>query len=155
MTRTPISGLVGAGLFTAAALAILTWGFYGSFTAISPLASAALWIMAVVCAFLTYWVKKRRNEGLIGLDRSQLNPMMVANFMVIGKASAWTGAIVGGGYVGMAVYVVPNASVLAAAQADLPGVLSGAIGGVALSIAGVILERACEVSPPADGETVG
>ncbi|WP_394281437.1 DUF3180 domain-containing protein [Corynebacterium sp.] len=155
MTRTPISGLVGAGLFTAAALTILTWGFYGNFNAISPLASAALWIMAVVCAFLTYWVKKRRDEGLIGLDRSQLNPMMVANFMVIGKASAWTGAIVGGGYAGMAVYVVPNASVLVAAQADLPGVLSGAIGGVALSIAGVILERACEVSPPADGETVG
>ncbi|WP_257159697.1 DUF3180 domain-containing protein [Corynebacterium cystitidis] len=155
MTRTPISGLVGAGLFTATAAAILTWGFYGSFTSISPVASAALWIMAVVCAFLTYWVKRRRDEGLIGLDRSQLNPMMVANFMVIGKASAWTGAIVGGGYAGVATYVIPNAGMLAAAQADLPGVLAGAIGGVALSIAGVMLERACEVSPPADGEVIG
>lgn len=155
MKRTPISGLVGAGAFAAAALAILTWGFYGSFGAISPVVSVTLWTVAAVCLFLTYLVKKRREDGLIGLDRSQLNPMMVTNFLLIGKASAWTGAIVGGAYLGIATYVIPNLGTLIAAQEDLPGVLASALGGIALCVCGVILERACEVSPPADGEAVG
>ncbi|MHA2789857.1 DUF3180 domain-containing protein [Corynebacterium sp. S7] len=155
MKRTPISGLVGAGLFSAAALAIVTWGFYGRFSAISPVVSVTLWVLAAVCLALAYVVKKRREDGLIGLDRSQLNPMMVTNFMLIGKASAWTGAIVGGAYIGIGTYIVPNLGTLVAAQDDFPGVLASALGGVALSVCGVILERACEVSPPADGEPVG
>ncbi|WP_018297319.1 DUF3180 domain-containing protein [Corynebacterium lubricantis] len=155
MKRTPISGLVGAGVFAAAALAILTWGFYGRFGAISPVVSVTLWVVAAVCLFLAYMVKKRREDGLIGLDRSQLNPMMVTNFMLIGKASAWTGAIVGGAYIGIGTYIVPNLGTLIAAQDDFPGVLASALGGVALCVSGVILERACEVSPPADGEPVG
>ncbi|WIM67366.1 DUF3180 domain-containing protein [Corynebacterium breve] len=155
MTRTPISGLVAAFVFSAAAMAIVTWGFYGSFSTIPVMVSATLWIMAIFCLVLTYVVKDRRKEGLIGLDRSQLNPMMVTNFLLIGKASAWTGAVVGGGYAGIGTYVIPNLSMLAAAQADLPGVLSSAAGGIALAVAGIILERACEVSPPADGESIG
>lgn len=155
MKRTPISGLLGAGAFAAAALAILTWGFYGQFSGISPLVSATLWVMAAVCIFLAYIVKKRREDGRVGLDRSQLNPMMVANFMMIGKASAWTGAIFAGVYVGIATYVVSHLGVLTAAQEDAPGVISSAIGGIVLCVSGVVLERACEVTPPGDAESVG
>ncbi|SDR69515.1 DUF3180 domain-containing protein [Corynebacterium timonense] len=154
MTRTPIAGLVAVAGFCAAAAFILVRRFYGALSGVELLWSMPLWIVAAVCLFAAAMVKKRREEGKVGLDRSQLNPMMAANFMLLGKASAWAGAICGGVFAGLAVYVLPRAGSLAAAETDLPGVLSGALGGLALAVAGVVLERACEVSPPGDGEAV-
>lgn len=155
MTRTNITALVGVAGFFAAAALILVRRFYGSWQTISPLWSLPLWAVAALCAFLAVMVRRRRKEGRVGLDRSQINPMMMANFMVIAKASAWSGAIVGGWFLGLAVWVLPRMNTLTAAQADLPGVIAGTLGGVALAVAGVILERSCEVSPPAEGEAAG
>ena len=155
MTRTNITALVGVAGFFAAAALILVRRFYGSWQTISPLWSLPLWAVAALCAFLAVMVRRRRKEDRVGLDRSQINPMMMANFMVIAKASAWSGAIIGGWFLGLAVWVLPRMNTLTAAQADLPGVIAGTIGGVALAVAGVILERSCEVSPPAEGEAAG
>lgn len=152
MNRTDIPALVGVGGFFAAAALILVRRFYGSWQTISFVWSLPLWAMALLCVFLAVMVRRRRGEGRVGLDRSQVNPMMVANFMVVGKASAWAGAILGGWFVGLAVWVLPRVNALAAAEADLPGVLAGAAGGVLLCVAGVVLERSCEVSPPTEGE---
>ena len=91
------------------------------------------------------------DEHGIGLDNSQLNPMTITQFMLVGKASAWTGSIVGGIYAGIAVYVIPNAGTLAAASDDLVGVIASALGGLAMSAAGLRLERHCETPPPPDG----
>src|SRR5690625_5605749 len=82
-----------------------------------------------------------------------MNPMTIARFMVVGKASAWTGTIVGAAYLGIALYVVPMAGQIAAAQDDITGVVSSVLGGVAMAIAGLILERHCEVPPPTDGRS--
>ncbi|WIM70679.1 DUF3180 domain-containing protein [Corynebacterium suedekumii] len=155
MTRTSISGLVAAGGFAAAVLAIITWTFYGSMIAIPVTVSVTLWVMAIVCVVLAWKVRDRLEDGRIGQDRSQLNPVTAAQFLVIGKASAWTGAIVGGAYIGIGSYVIPRADELIAAGDDLPGVLASALGGIALSAAGLYLERHCETPPPADGEPVG
>ena len=155
MNRTNVTALVGAAGFFAAAALILVRRFYGAWQTISPVWSVPVWAVAVLCVFLTVMVRRRRKEGRVGLDRSQINPMMMANFMVIGKASAWSGAILGGIFIGLAVWVLPRLGTLAAAEADLPGVVVGALGGVALGVAGVILERSCEVSPPAEGEAAG
>lgn len=155
MNRTNVTALVGAAGFFAAAALILVRRFYGAWQTISLVWSLPLWAVAALCAFLAVMVRRRREEGRVGLDRSQINPMMMANFMVIGKASAWSGAILGGWFLGLAVWVLPRISTLAAAEADLPGVVSGTLGGVALAVAGVILERSCEVSPPAEGEAAG
>ena len=152
MTRTSISALVGTALFVAAAAAILTTRFYGSMLAIPATVSISLWAMAVVCGVLTLKVRSAKDdEHGIGLDNSQLNPMTIAQFLLVGKASAWTGAIVGGAYAGIAVYVVPRVGELVAAAGDLAGVLASALGGAAMSVAGVVLERHCEVPPPTDG----
>ena len=152
MKRTSISALVGVALFVAAAAAILTTRFYGSMLAIPATVSISLWAMALVCVLLTLTVRGAKDdEHGIGLDNSQLNPMTIAQFLLVGKASAWTGAIVGGAYAGMAVYVVPRAGELVAAAGDLAGVVTSALGGVAMCIAGVVLERHCEVPPPSDG----
>lgn len=152
MTRTSISALIGTALFVAAAAAILTTRFYGSMLAIPATVSISLWAMALVCVLLTLKVRgAKEDEHGIGLDNSQLNPMTIAQFLLVGKASAWTGAIVGGAYVGMAVYVVPRAGELVAAAGDLVGVVTSALGGAAMCVSGVVLERHCEVPPPTDG----
>lgn len=154
MTRTPIAALVALAGFCAAATFILVRRFYGMLNAVDLTFSMPLWIVAAVCLFIAYMVKKRREEGKIGLDRSQLNPLLVANFLLLGKASAWSGAVFGGIFAGMAVFVAPRVATLLAAEADMPGVLSGMLGGVALAVAGLVLEHSCEVSPPTDGEGV-
>ena len=87
------------------------------------------------------------------MDRSQINPVTAAQWLVVGKASAWTGAIVSGVYAGIASFVVPRSGELVAASDDLPGVLASLSGAVALCVAGVVLERHCVAPPPPDGET--
>lgn len=139
----------------AAATFILVRRFYGAMTMIGMTPSLPLWIVAAVCLFTAYMIKKRRAEGKVGLDRSQLNPMMVANFLLLGKAGAWAGALSAGVFSGLLVYIAPRLEVLAAAQGDLPGTVSGVLGGLALAVAGIVLERACEVSPPTEGQGVG
>lgn len=155
MKATAIPALVGAGVFTALAVAILTWGFYGSFPSVPLMVAATLFGLAIVCGLLGRKVKDQLDSDHIGQDRSQLNPMTVAQFLILGKASAWTGAIIGGAYVGMASYVIPNAGVLAAAANDLPGVIGAALGGIVLAAAGIYLERNCHVPPPTDGAPAG
>lgn len=155
MKRTPLWQLIGTGVFIALASLILTWGFYGRMAGIPVAVSLTLWVMAGVCCYLAFKVRSRLAEGRIGQDRSQLNPVTAAQFLIIGKASAWTGAVVGGGYVGMALYIFPQAGILAAAADDLPGVIASATGGLALSVAGLYLEKVCHVPPPPDGAPVG
>lgn len=153
MTKTSIAGLVGTAVFMALAAVILTSRFYGMMQSIPPTVSVTLWLMTVICGVLAWKVYNAKKEDSygIGLDNSQLNPMTITQFMLVGKASAWTGAIVGGAYVGIAAYVIANASHLIAAQEDLVGVISSALGGAALSVAGVVLERHCQVPPTSDG----
>ena len=153
MKKTSIAVLVGVAVFLTLAVFILTRGFYGSMMAIPTTVSITLWAMAILCAGLAWKVHQAKGEDAhgIGLDRSQMNPMTIARFMVVGKASAWTGTIVGAAYLGIALYVVPMAGQIAAAQDDITGVVSSVLGGVAMAIAGLILERHCEVPPPTDG----
>lgn len=154
MTRTSLTGLVGVFGFSTAAALILVRRFYGAFGSISVAVPMSLWIITVSCVFIAVVVKRRREAGRIGLDRSQLNPMMVANFLLLGKACAWAGAISAGAYLGCVLYVAPKLAVLTAAAQDFPALALGAVGGVALSVAGIVLERACEVPPPPSGEQV-
>ena len=94
MKRTSLGALIGTGVFFAAAAAILTTRFYGSMLHIPVTVSATLWLMAVICLVLTWKVDQAtEDEHGIGLDSSQLNPMTITQFMLVGKASAWTGAI--------------------------------------------------------------
>lgn len=152
MKNTSIASLVMTGIFVACVAAILTWGFYGEMPPTSLSASITLWLMAVLCLFLAWRIREKKARGAIGMDRSQLSPLQAAQYLVVAKASAWTGAAVGGAYVGMACYVVPRVTQLAAAAEDTPGVIASALGGIALCAAGIYLERHCETPPPTDAE---
>ncbi|AKE40742.1 putative secreted protein [Corynebacterium kutscheri] len=144
MKRTSPAVLIALGGFCAAASYIVVSGFYGAMATV-PIAPGLLLIaLAVLCLALVW---KFKNTDL-GLDRTQLNPIAAANFLIVGKASAYTGAIFGGIYLGMAVYVLPKTATLLAAVADTPGVVTALIGGIALSAAGFWLERTLSVPPP-------
>lgn len=152
MQRTSVGQLVAVAVATAIGVGILTWRFYGNMVSVHWGVSITLWLVAVICYFAARRVKADLEDNNIGLDRSQLDPLTVAMFVALAKASAWTGAIVGGVYLGMASYVVPYASRLEAAASDLPGVLTSLGGAVALVVAALYLERHCETPPPPDGE---
>lgn len=148
MTPTKIWSLVWTGLFCAAAAAILTWGFYERMVEIPVTVSVTLWAIAILCLVLGRRVRQHLEDGSIGMDRSQLNPVTAARWLVIGRAAAWTGAIVGGAYLGIAGFVIPQSGILDAAANDVPGVLASSLGGIAASAAGVYLERGCITNPP-------
>ena len=154
MRRTPIDGLIAAAGFSAAAALILVRRFYGALASLDLVVPLSLWVIAVVAGWIAWVVKRRREEGRVGLDRSQLNPMQAANFMVFGKASAWAGAVFGGMYGGTLSYVVTKLGVLEAAPGDVPPLVAGTLGGLALCAAGIWLEKNCEVSPPNEGQGV-
>ena len=153
MKRTSIRALVATGLFVGATSSILTWGFYGYMPPVGVSVSVTLWLMSVVCAVMAWRMRSGMEKGGIGMDRSQINPVTAAQWLVVGKASAWTGAIVSGVYAGIASFVVPRSGELVAASDDLPGVLASLSGALALCVAGLVLERHCVAPPPPDGET--
>lgn len=154
MKRTPYEGLIAVAGFFAAAAVILVRRFYGLLESLDMVVPLSLWVMAVIAGCLAWVVRKRRKEGKVGLDRSQLNPVQAANFMVFGKACAWSGAVSGGVYAGALSYVLTKLKVLAAAPGDVPPLIAGSLGGLALCVAGIVLEKMCEVSPPSDGQGV-
>ena len=154
MKRTPYEGLIAVAGFFAAAAVILVRRFYGLLESLDMVVPLSLWVMAAIAGWLAWVVRKRRQEGKVGLDRSQLNPVQAANFMVFGKACAWAGAVSGGVYAGTLSYVLTKLKVLAAAPGDVPPLVAGSLGGLALCVAGIVLEKMCEVSPPNEGQGV-
>ncbi|MFP7366226.1 DUF3180 domain-containing protein [Corynebacterium callunae] len=155
MQKTSLGWLLATGGFCAAVAAILTWRFYGAMSTIPMKVSITLWVLAIICGWAAVRVQGKVDEGMVGQDASQMNPLTIAYLAMLGRASAWGGAIVGGIYVGMASFVIPRVGELSAAQADMPGVLASALGGIALAGAGLYLERSCQAPPPQSGETIG
>ena len=155
MTQTRVSHLFAVGFFVSAVSGILTWRFYEELFAIPVTVSITLWLMTILCVVLAWKVRGHIEGGTIGFGSTQLDPLRAAMWFAIGRASAWTRAVVGGAYLGLASYVVPNAGQLLAANEDLAGVLASLLGGISLSAAGVYLERACTLPPPTDAESIG
>lgn len=149
MKPTAMSSLLWAAVIAALIAWMTAFGFYGSFPPLSVMGSVLLFLMAVGCGIAGKIVRKKISEGEIGHDRSQMSPITVAQLMITGQAVAWIGAVIGGAYTGIGVHVMLHAGELTAAQQDVPGVIVGALGGLAAAVAGAWLERSC-VAPPMD-----
>ena len=78
MKRTPYEGLIAAAGFCAAAAVILVRRFYGLLESVDMVVPLSLWVMAVIAGWLALVVRKRRKEGRVGQDRSQLHPVQAA-----------------------------------------------------------------------------
>ncbi|WP_297005481.1 DUF3180 domain-containing protein [uncultured Corynebacterium sp.] len=154
LSLTPVSGLLVAAGSSALVVGVAAVFFYGDFPPARVRNSVAMWIIAGVAAVTAVAVRRRIADGEVGQDRSQMDPVFIARAAVLGKACSWLGAFVGGGYLGLAVYVLVEYSSLLAAQDDTPGVVACVASGVAVAVAGVVLERCCLV-PPGDADPDG
>lgn len=121
--------------------------FYGSLATFSVWISVPLILLALLDFLLAWYIRRSIKDNRVGLDRHQLHPLHAARALVVGRASAWAGAIFLGIGLGAGIYVWPKAGVLAAAQADTPGLIVFAVTGLLLSAGGLVLERACRVPP--------
>lgn len=148
LKRTKISTVALVAIVCALIAWVSTLSFYGSFPPIKATSSVLLWIFAIVCAIGGWLIRKRIGNSGIGMDRTQMQPTTVTQWLALGKATAWAGAVFLGLFAGAGMYVIPQAGRLMAAEADLPGVIAGAVGALAAVVAGMWLERSCEAPPP-------
>jgi hypothetical protein len=145
MRPTNLSTLVVAGL----AMAALSWlaisRFYTTFPdipwlpGITLLGLAALEIAAGVNT-------KNRLDRKPGTER--VDPLLVARYLVLAKASSLAASLFTGVYGGIAIWLLTEQGRLTHAQDDLIPAVVGTIGGLTLVVGGLFLERACRVPPP-------
>lgn len=145
MRPTNTSTLIVAGLAMAAASWLAISRFYGDFPSIPWLPGITLLALAgleLAAAVNT----KNRIDHRPGTER--VDPLLVARYLVLAKASALAAALFTGLYAGVTIWLFTEQGRLAQAQNDLLPAAIGTLGGVTLVFAALFLERACRVPPP-------
>jgi hypothetical protein len=93
-------------------------------------------------------VERRPRAGAV-------NPLLVARYAVLSKASSLAGAIFAGAYGGVAAWALSELGQLRVANANLAPSIAGLVGALALVAAALLLERACRVPRPPDEDEGG
>jgi hypothetical protein len=147
MSQTSPATLFVAALVSAALAWLIISHFYGEMPDLPWLPPATFFGLAIVEAVTAPSTKARidRREGT-----TPVNPLIVARYVVLAKASALAGAIFAGLYGGLLVWLLVAGRGLRHANADLPKAIAGFAGAAALVAAALWLERSCRV-PPAPG----
>lgn len=146
--------LAVAALASAAVAWLVISRFYGDLPKLPwlpPVTLAALAVAEGVAAHAT----RARIERQPG--REPVDPLTVARYVVLAKASSLAGAIFGGLYAGLTVWLLIERARNTHAASDLPKALAGVVAS-ALLIAGALwLERSCRVpeQPDESGEKQG
>ncbi|MFC7550315.1 DUF3180 domain-containing protein [Plantactinospora sp. GCM10030261] len=140
MGPTRPASLIVAGLAAAAVAWLLISSFYGDIPALPWLPPVTLAALAVLegYAALTTRARIERRPG-----RDPVEPLTVARYAVLAKASSMAGAIFAGFYAGVTVWLVIERT--RAATDDLPAAVGGLVASLALVAAALWLERACRV----------
>ncbi|GAA1822522.1 DUF3180 domain-containing protein [Luedemannella flava] len=143
--------LVVAGLVSAALAWVIINRFYGDIPDLNWLPGVTLAALAVVEA-----VAARNTKARIDHKRGtpRVDPLLVARWVVLAKASSLAGAIFGGAYGGVAVWAIVERGTLRVADTNLVPAIAGLVGGLALVAAALWLEHSCRVPPSADDEQV-
>jgi hypothetical protein len=154
MRPTSIATLIVAALAAAAVGWLLISNFYGDLGAALPILPPVVMLVLAFAEGVLAWNTKARidrRDGTVPVD-----PLAVARYVVLAKASALAGALFGGLYAGLLCWLVPQSGINTYAGHDLPQAVVGFAGGVALTFAGLVLERACRVPPnPRDEDRPG
>jgi hypothetical protein len=133
----------------ALATTALAWlgisNYYGSMPTLPWLPPLILATLAIFEGYAAYTTKARidRRAGA-----GPIQPLVVARYAVLAKASALAGALFAGLYVGLTSWLLSERDRLVEVPNDLPQAIVGAVGSVALMGAALWLERACRVPPP-------
>lgn len=138
--------LVVAALAAAAVAWLLVSRFYGEFPQLPWLPTVTIAALAVLEGYAAMNTRARieRRPG-----QDPVNPLAVARLVVLAKASSLVGAIFGGFYAGLVVWLAIERT--RAATNDLPAGIAGLVANLALVVAALWLERACRV-PEQPGE---
>jgi uncharacterized protein DUF3180 len=112
--------------------------------------AAPVGLGAIAVAVLSSTVAlRRRMSGRPGTKPA--HPIGIARMAVLGKTSCHVGAVLGGGYAGYLLLLLPDLSLTARRDRALIAGLA-VLASLVLTAAGLLLERACRV-PPTDDET--
>jgi Protein of unknown function (DUF3180) len=152
LVPTKVATLVVAGLVAGAISFVVFANYFGQIPDLNWLPGLTLAGLAIV-EFVAAHNTRQRIERRPG--RGPLNPLLVARYAVLAKASSLAGAIFGGVYAGVGVWAFLQHGQLRAADTNLPPAVAGLIGALALVAAAIVLERACRVPPSKDDEEKG
>jgi hypothetical protein len=142
---TRLSTLVIIYLGAAAVAALAVSRFYGDFPTLPWLPALTMLGLAAVEVAAAVNTKGRidRRPGAAPVD-----PLQVARYVALAKASAVVGALFAGVYTGLSLWLFTERGRLTEVDNDLPPAVAGLVGSVALVVAALFLERACRVPPP-------
>ncbi len=131
---------------------VVSWAafseYFGSIPDLNWLPGLTLAGLAVV-EFVAAVNTRQRIERRPG--RGRVNPLLVARYAVLAKASSLGGAIFAGVYAGIGIWALTNRGTLRVADDNLGPAVAGLIGALALVAGAILLERACRV-PPSDDD---
>jgi hypothetical protein len=141
MQPTRPSTLVVAALAAAALAWLIIGRIYGSIPQLPWLPAITIFALAVAEGLLARSTKARidRKPGA-----GRLDPLAVARYVVVAKASALAGALFAGLYAGILVWLLV-VGFGTAAHNDVPAAAGGVIAAAALVANALLLERACRV----------
>lgn len=134
LTGWGVAGLVGGWL-----LHRISESWRGTAPVVTWFQPLALLLVALIIGG-TAWATWRSNQG----SGARLEPHRAVNRLVLGRACALVGALIAGGYAGYAVSWLGFAGDPLAGQRVLRSAIAALLG-VAICVAGVLLERACRV----------
>jgi lysylphosphatidylglycerol synthetase-like protein (DUF2156 family) len=148
---TPPRALAVAALFGALA-GWLVVAAANSFDLVAPqvpwTAPVALFLIAGLVGVIAYTTHQR-----IHVRRQRMDSQRAVAFLVLGKASALAGALVAGGYLTYALMFITRLDAVAPRDRVIRSAVA-VVAGVALAVAGLLLERACRVPKSDEDEEV-
>ena len=115
-----------------------------------PWSAPAVLAVVAVAVGLTVLAVRRRLAARPGTTPP--DPLGMARTAVLGKAAAHGGAVLSGAYAGYALLLVADAGTSPLRRERLLASALAALASLALSAAGVLLERACRVRGDGPGE---
>jgi len=140
--------LVVAALVAAAIGWLSIANDYGSFPTVTWLPALILAGLGVLQIFAAINTKSRidRKPGAAPVE-----PLTVVRYVVLAKSSSIVGALFGGFFLAVAVWLFgqPHGAQSALGR-DLPPSLGGVGGAIVLLVGALLLEHACRVPPPPD-----
>jgi hypothetical protein len=140
MGPTRISTLVVAALAAAALAWLLISLFYSDIPPLPWLPPATIAALAVLEGYAAIDTRLRINRRP---GRDPVDPLTVARYVVLAKASSMAAAIFAGFYAGVDAWLVVEPT--RAAGNDIPAATAGLVASLGLVVAALLLERACRV----------
>jgi Protein of unknown function (DUF3180) len=143
------ANLVLAAVVTAGLSWLFVRQYFGEIPNVTWLAGVTMATLAVVEGIAARTTKARIEQRP---RAGRLNPLLVARFAVLAKASSMAGAIFAGAYGGIAAWALSERDRLTAAAQNVAPSIAGVVGALALVAAALLLERACRVPEPPEDE---